>query len=252
MTQVEKARHFHALHTAGEPLVLYNIWDAGGAKALSDAGTAAIATGSWSLAAAQGYADGEQIPLAFVLQIIRRISATVTLPLTVDFEGGYATEHSELAENIKQLIAAGAVGLNFEDQVIGSTGIHPISDQAARIRTIRQTADDAGLPLFINARTDLFLQSDPSQHPGLVESAIERCAAYAEAGASGFFVPGLTQPALISEVCKAAKLPVNVMIMGDMPPLKELAQLGIARASFGPAPYINALEHLTDAFNAVR
>lgn len=252
MTQVEKYRHFSALHIAGDPLILYNIWDAGGAKALSDAGATAIATGSWSLAAAQGYADGEQIPLAFLLQIISRISSAVTLPLTVDFEGGYATEHDELTKNIKQIISAGAVGINFEDQVIGGEGIHKISDQAARIKTIRQAAENTDLPLFINARTDIFLQSDPSQHAVLLESAIERCIAYAEAGANGFFIPGLTQPDLIAEVCSAASLPVNLMMMGDMPPIRELAQLGIARVSLGPAPYIDALKHLVGAFNFVR
>lgn len=251
MNQNEKAQHFNALHSNKNPLILYNIWDAGGAKALFDAGAAAVATGSWSVAAAQGYMDGEQIPLEFVLQIVARIAETVDLPLTVDFESGYATDPDELMKNVQRIISAGAVGINFEDQIIGGEKLHTINDQVARLKLIRQIADQQSLPFFINARTDIFLQSAPNQHEDLLGEAIKRGLAYAEAGASGFFIPGLTKHNLIAEICRSTSLPVNVMMMGDMMSIKKIAMLGISRASFGPKPYINSIAHLADSFQTI-
>ena len=253
MTQAEKARQFAQLHKPGAPLVLYNIWDAGGAKAVAEAGAKAVATGSWSVAAAQGYGDGEKMPLEFVLQIIERIAATVEVPVTLDFEGGYAESPEELAANIARVIESGAIGINFEDQVVGGTGLHPQEVQAKRIAAIRQAAEAAGVPLFINARTDLFLkEKDQSKHAGLVAEAMDRAGTYAEAGASGFFVPGLVSPQLISEICKATSLPVNIMMREGAPSIEELGTLGVGRISFGPGPYFTAMKDLADRFhNAV-
>src|ERR1700747_3276489 len=104
MNQMEKAKRFAELHAAGAPLVLYNAWDAGSAKAIVDAGSKAIATSSWSVAAAQGYEDGEELPLAFAEQIVGRIAATVDVPVTVDFEGGYSEDDRQLASNISRLL----------------------------------------------------------------------------------------------------------------------------------------------------
>ena len=251
MTQVNKAEHFKSLHIAGQPVVLYNIWDAGSAKALADAGAVALATGSWSVAAAQGYGDGEQIPLGFALQIAQRIVDTVDVPLTVDFEGGYAKDPESLAENIRQLIATGAIGINFEDQVVGGQGLYGIDEQVARISAIRQAADAAGVPLFINARTDLFLKAKSDQHEGLCADALERESAYRQAGADGFFIPGLTQPELIKQICATAQLPVNVMMRGGLNSVAEVADLGVSRISYGPGPYASAVSTLTDAFKAI-
>ena len=209
MDQAAKASLFSSLHVKADPIVLYNIWDAGGAKTLADAGVKAVATGSWSVAAAHGYADGEQMPLDFSLRIVEQIAKSVEVPLTVDFEGGYAVDPEPLAANITRLIAAGAIGLNFEDRVVGGRGLHAIETQVARIRAIRAVADDAGVPLFINARTDTFLQAKPDTHASLIDDALERASAYAEAGASGFFVPGLTDLEAIKRVTDQAELPVN-------------------------------------------
>lgn len=247
MTQAEKARRFADLHQPGAPLVLYNIWDAGGAKAVVEAGAQAVATGSWSVAAAQGYADGEKIPLDFVLRILERIAATVEVPVTLDFEGGYAEAADALADNTSRVIEAGAIGINFEDQVVGGNGLHPQAAQAARIAAIREAADKSGVPLFINARTDLFLQErDREKHGSLIGEAKTRAAAYAEAGASGFFVPGLVQADLISEICAASDLPVNVMMRDGLPPLQDLGPLGVGRVSFGPAPYFTSMKDLAE------
>ncbi len=252
MTQVVKARDFAGLHVPGNPLVLYNIWDAGSAKAIAEAGTRAIATGSWSVAAAQGYADGQALPLDLLLRIVSRITATVDLPVTVDFEGGYAQAPEDVASNVARIIEAGAIGINFEDQILGATGLHALAVQSSRIRAVRQAANDADLPLFINARTDLFLkEQNRARHAGLVAEAKDRAAAYAQAGASGFFVPGLVDAELIGVICEAVVLPVNVMMKASGPSGSELASLGVARISYGPGPYFQAVEDLTARFRQI-
>ena len=248
MTQTDKAHAFAALHRKGAPLVLYNIWDAGGAAALESAGAEAIATGSWSMAAAHGYQDGEMIPLEFVLHIVRRICAVVAAPVSVDFEGGYATDTDGITANVQQLIRAGAVGLNFEDQVVGGKGLYPLEEQVLRIKAVRAAARMEDMPLFINARTDLFLGGAPAGHAALVHQAIDRAAAYAKAGADGFFVPGLTDPALIARIVERTHLPVNVMGMDGVTSIADLAAVGVSRVSHGPAPYRDAIEDLTQRF----
>ncbi|MEL6684391.1 MAG: isocitrate lyase/phosphoenolpyruvate mutase family protein [Pseudomonadota bacterium] len=251
MNQRDKAALFKSLHVKGDPLVLYNIWDAGGAKALADAGAPAIATGSWSMAAAHGFADGEKIPLDFVLQIVARIAASVDLPLTVDFEGGYATDPADVAQNITKVVQAGAVGINFEDRVVQGDGLYPVAAQAERIKAARAAADTEAVPLFINARTDLFLGSDPATHAALMDEALTRAAAYAAAGADGFFVPGLTDASLIRRVTDPARLPVNVMMIGALTSIGDVEALGVSRASFGPGPYVSAQSDLQKRYAAL-
>src|SRR5215813_5531891 len=141
MTQREKAEAFKSLHVKGSPVILFNIWDAGSARTLAQAGAKAIATGSWSVAAAHGFDDGEKIPLALVLTNIKRIVESVVLPVTLDFETGYATDLPGLKDNIRNLIAAGAIGINFEDRIIGADGLHPIADQSARVKAISEAAE---------------------------------------------------------------------------------------------------------------
>lgn len=251
MSQAEKATRLANLHQKGSPLILYNIWDAGGAKAVEKAGAPAVATGSWSMAAAHGYDDGEAIPLDLVLRLVARICAGVDVPVTVDFEGGYATDPDEVAENVRKVIRAGAVGINFEDRVVKGEGLHAISAQTARIRAIKAVAADEGAPLFVNARTDLFLGTDPASHEGHLAEALEREAAYAQAGADCFFVPGLTDTGLISQVTEKASLPVNVMMMGELTSIKDVASLGVSRASYGPGPFVEFLTNLKTAYTAI-
>lgn len=247
MTQAEKAQRLHALHVKGDPLVLYNIWDAGSAKAVAAAGAPAVATGSWSVAAAQGYPDGEAIPLDLVTRIAERIVASVAVPVTVDFEGGYAVEPERLTETAAALIATGVAGVNFEDQAVGGEGLHDVAVQAARIGALRAAADAADVPLYVNARTDLFLkEQDRARHTGLVDAAIERAAAYAEAGASGFFVPGLVDAEAIARLAKAVALPLNVMVLPGLPERAALAAAGVARISHGPGPYRRMIERLAE------
>lgn len=246
MTQAEKAKAFRALHIKGTPIVLYNIWDAGSAKAVAASGAKALATGSWSVAAAQGYDDGEKLPLEFLTRIVDRITATVDLPLSVDLEGGYAVEPEGVARAVQTVIQAGAIGINFEDRVVGGEGLNPIDAQTQRIAAIRTASEDSGVPIFINARTDLFLQSEGADHKKHITEALERAEAYSSAGADGFFVPALIDPDLVTKVCEAVTLPVNAMALPGAPTETELAKLGVGRISYGPYPYRKAMAALED------
>ena len=239
VSQTKKAKQFAALHVKGTPVILYNAWDAGSAKTIVEAGAEAIATSSWSVATAQGYEDGEDLPLPLAEQIVERIVAAVDVPVTVDFEGGYSDDDRKLASNISKLLDLGIIGINFEDRVVKSRGLYDIDRQAKRIAAIRHAAERKGVPLFINARTDVFLGNS-----GDVDEALERAKAYASAGASGFFIPGLTEADHIRRIAEEATLPVNVMVMEGVPSNDKLAKPGVARVSYGPIPYIEAMEAL--------
>jgi 2-methylisocitrate lyase-like PEP mutase family enzyme len=245
MNQAEKAVRFAELHRKGVPLLLYNAWDAGSAKSILDSGAKAIATSSWAVAEAQGYRDGEVIPLSLVEQIIARITGTIDAPLTVDFEGGYSEDDADLAKSVFRLLELGVIGINFEDRVVQGTGLYPVDRQACRIAVIRDAARKKSVDLFINARTDLFLgeESDPAQS---IDDALDRAKSYAAAGASGFFVPGLRDDALIKRICDGVALPVNVMVMEGVSSAERLSELGIARISYGPIPYIRAMKALKE------
>jgi len=247
-TQKEKAELFKSLHIKGSPLVLFNIWDPGSAGVIEQVGATAIATGSWSVAAANGFDDGEKVPLDLVFANLERIATSVALPVTLDFEGGYATDIAQLKANITNLIAAGGIGLNFEDRIVGGGGLHSIEDQSARIAAIREAAEAAGIPLYINARTDVFLQTYPAAHnEAELQQAIERADAYAKAGASGIFAPGLRDPNLIKKLCEATSLPVNILVLPDTPPTDTMAALGVARISYGASPYRLMMAALKEA-----
>lgn len=250
-TPIENAQHFRSLHIPHSPIVLYNIWDAGSALAVERAGAKAIATSSWSMAAAQGYADGEQLPLGDALTVVARIAKCVKVPVTIDFEGGYAADPETIGQNVRRLLAHGVVGFNFEDQVVDGPGLYSIEDQLLRIRAARQAADTLGVPAFINARTDVFLKgAQGAAHADLVQEVLAREKAYASVGADGFFIPGLTDKALIGQVCKAVSLPVNVMTSGSAQEVRELANLGVARISLGPAPYIGLVSTIEEDASA--
>jgi 2-methylisocitrate lyase-like PEP mutase family enzyme len=250
-SQSDRAQLFASLHRPGEPLILFNAWDPGSAKAIAEAGAKAIATGSWSVAAAFGFADGEKLPLDLAIDNLRRIAVAVDLPVSFDLEGGYGDAPATVSASAARAIEAGAVGCNFEDGVIGGNGLHQMEDQAKRIAAIRAAADAAGIPFFINARTDYFLQNKPEEHAAQIEAALERSRFYAEAGASGFFVPGLADEKLIAAVCAESPLPVNVMAMPGTPPAERLSELGVARISHGPGPYQIAMRALADAARKV-
>src|SRR5580692_1988028 len=199
--QKQRAEQFRALHIPGTPLVLFNVWDAGSAKAVTAGGAKAIATGSWSVANANGFADGEHIPLAFAIENLRRIVGATDLPVTIDLESGYGDTSEVVGETIVLAIDAGAVGCNLEDSFPADGKLRMTSNQADRIRRARQTAATARIHFFINARTDIFFQGPPEQHDdAMVIEAMERAHPYAEAGADGLFAPGLADITLIARL----------------------------------------------------
>jgi 2-methylisocitrate lyase-like PEP mutase family enzyme len=234
---------FAALHVPGDPLILYNVWDAGSAKAVAEAGAKAIATGSASVAQAHGFDDAEALPLALALANAERVVASVDLPVTIDFEGAYAIAPEGVAANMARLAAAGAIGCNFEDQIVGGEGLHDVAFQAERIAAARAAV---GADFFINARTDIFLKSR-DHDAAKVDAALERAAAYAGAGANGFFAPGLADLALLEKLCAASPLPVNFMAWPGTPPAPAIAATGIARISHGPFPWKLAMQALKEA-----
>lgn len=249
MYHAARYREFAALHVPGEPLILYNIWDAGSARAVAAAGAKAIATGSHSVAKAHGYEDGETMPFDLVIANLERIVAAVALPVTLDMEGGYAEAPLGVAANLVRAKDAGAVGCNFEDQVVGGTGLHAIAFQAERITAARAAL---GAEFFINARTDVFLKAMSEPHTAeLVDEAIARAAAYHQAGANSFFAPGLTDQELIARLCESVALPVNIMAFPGVSAAKALASVGVARISHGPGPFRLAMQTLEAAARGV-
>jgi 2-methylisocitrate lyase-like PEP mutase family enzyme len=237
---------FARLHVPGDPVILYNIWDVGSALAVVSAGAKALATGSHPVADANGWPDGQQVPIDFALANATRIVAAVELPVTIDFEGGYAIEPKQVGEHVARLAATGAVGCNFEDQVIGGEGLHPLDLQVRRIAAIR---DAVGEQFFINARTDLFLKTQTYDEV-LVDQAIARGKAFAGAGASGFFVPRLAEPKQIERVVREVPLPLNVIAFPGAPDKSLWASAGVARISHGPFPHRALMAELTETARA--
>ena len=233
---------FAALHVPGDPVVLYNIWDVGSALAVVTAGAKALATGSHPVADANGWPDGEQVPIKFALANARRIVEAVEIPVAIDFEGAYSVDPGLGAANVARLKETGAVGCNFEDQVIGGEGLHPRSEQAKRIAAIR---DAVGHDFFINARTDLLLKHKDTDD-ALIDEVIDRGKAFADAGASGFFVPRIADPRHIERVVKAVPLPLNAIAFPGAPAKAVWALAGVARISHGPFPHKTLMKQLED------
>jgi 2-methylisocitrate lyase-like PEP mutase family enzyme len=241
---MSKFETFAALHVPGDPVVLYNIWDVGSALAVVKAGAKGLATGSHPVGDASGFGDAEQVPLDFVFANARRIAVAIDpLPLTVDFEGAYSDDPEEGGRNVARLKETGAVGCNFEDQRVGDEGIHPLELQVRRIEAIRRAVGD---DFFINARTDLFLKVK-EQDDSLIEHVIERGKAFADAGASGFFVPRLADPRQVERVVREVPLPLNLIAFPGAPPKAEWVVAGVARISHGPFPHRALMEQLTEA-----
>ena len=249
--QAHKAEQFRALHIPGKPLVLFNIWDAGGTKAVAAGGAKAIATGSWSVANANGFADGERIPLGLAIDNLRRIVSATDLPVTIDLESGYGDAPEIVGKTIGLAIDAGAIGCNLEDSFHANGKQRETDEQAHRIRCARQIADAANISFFINARTDIFFQRPPEQHnESMVVEAMERAHAYADAGADGLFAPGLADITLIARLAAGSPVPLNIMVDDGTPPLHKLAEHGVARVSHGPRPYLMAMKGLEEGARA--
>ncbi len=249
--QQTKAKLFRTLHVAGRPLVLFNVWDPGSTKAVAAAGALAIATGSWSVAAAHGFPDGEKLPWALALDNLVRIVTTTVLPVSFDIESGYGDDPAAVGRSVSGLLAVGAIGCNIEDSFPATGKLRAIEDQVERLRAARAAAAHTGIDAFINARIDVFFQAGPEAHDGaMVDAAITRAEAFAAAGADGVFLPGVVDIGLIEALAKRSPLPLNIMAGAASPDLAALARAGVARVSHGPGPYLAAMRALTDAAKA--
>jgi len=227
---------FRRLH-AGKPiLVLPNVWDVASARIVEQAGFPAIATSSAGVAFVLGYPDGEVISREEMAAAVARITAHVTVPVTADMESGYGRRPEDAAATVRAAIAAGAVGMNFEDSP-GESG-EPLLEEALqveRIRAAREAADATGVPFVLNARTDVYLESVGPPETRQAH-AVRRLNAYRAAGADCLFAPGVTDADTIVTLVRQVKGPLNVLAAAASPPVPELERLGVARVSLGSGP----------------
>jgi 2-methylisocitrate lyase-like PEP mutase family enzyme len=233
--QVEKAERLRKLHQGPRILVLPNAWDVASARLMEDAGYPAIATTSAGVAASLGYPDGQRVSRGEMLEVVARIARAVRVPVTADMEAGYGTTVKEMAETAEAVVASGAVGINLED-VTGDNDSFLVETalQADKIRAICATSSSLGVPLVVNARTDIYLM-EIGDAATRFERTVERLRAYREAGAGCVFAPGIRDRETISKLVKAVAAPLNILLTPGCPSLGELEKIGVARASAGSA-----------------
>ncbi|MEU8378543.1 isocitrate lyase/phosphoenolpyruvate mutase family protein [Streptosporangium sp. NPDC048865] len=229
----DKALLFRSMHVPGRPLVLPNAWDVASARIVTAAGAAAVATTSAGVSWALGYGDGDHLDRDRGLDLIARVAAAVDVPVTADVESGYAPDPAGVAETVRGVLAAGAVGVNLEDSLrAGPAPLRPIPEQSERIAAARGAADTAGVPLFINARIDTHRLPGGDLAVWLKET-LARTEAYVAAGADGVFVLGALDAQAIAALVRAVPVPVNVLAGPGTLTVPALAALGVARVSAG-------------------
>lgn len=233
--QTRKAEQLLSLHR-GPLLLLPNAWDALSAKVFEEVGFNAVATTSAGVAWSLGYADGENVPWHEMLGVIEHVAASVRVPVTADIEGGFSSTTPDLIFRIEEVIAAGACGVNLEDGLDHGATLRKVDQACERIDAARRTATKAGLPLVINARTDLFLNG--RNDPGLLDEALARCRAYLAAGADCVYPIGLTDLGLIAKLVSGLQAPVNVIGRRGAPSIPSLQAAGVARVSTAVTPAV--------------
>jgi 2-methylisocitrate lyase-like PEP mutase family enzyme len=234
--QKRKAQDLLALHRGGDVLVLPNVWDVASARIVEEAGYGAVATTSAGIAFSLGYPDGQKIPRQEMFAAIARIARAVKVPVTADVESGYGSGPDAAKSTALAVIEAGAVGINLEDGP-GESG-SPLADLAAqveKIRAVRAGAASAGVPIVLNARTDVYLLQvgDPSSR---YDETVRRLSAYRDAGADCVFAPGLRDSSTIKRLAADVKCPLNILAGPGSPSIEELRALGVARVSLGSGP----------------
>ncbi|HET8941512.1 MAG TPA: isocitrate lyase/phosphoenolpyruvate mutase family protein [Rudaea sp.] len=229
--QVARAKLFRQMHDPGKILLLPNAWDAGTARLFEERGFAAVATTSGGMAWSLGYADGEHMPLAQVVDAIARITRVCSVPITVDMETGYGEFPQAIAMSVQAAIAAGAVGINLEDGMPGHGPLRALDDAAQRIAAARLAATASGVPIVINARVDVWMHETGSSANTHLPEALQRARAYLAAGADCIFPIALTDHDTLQAFVRAVDAPVNVAAGPGMPDLRELARIGVARVS---------------------
>ena len=225
-TQSELLERFRALHAPGHLLVLPNALDAASARIAQELGADAVATSSAALAWCHGYADKEHLPTETTLWAVREIIRVVSIPVTVDSEAGYSPDPVAVARHVCALIDAGAVGINLED------GTDAPDNLCTKIGAIKHAAKAKGADIFVNARSDVYLQNLVPDDAKLPE-IIRRGKLYAQAGADGFFAPAMHDVKELAEVVRAVDLPLNILAMKVVPPVADLKKAGVRRVSAG-------------------
>lgn len=245
MSQQEKAERFKALHIKRNPVILYNIWDPDTAKAVASQGAKALATSHHAITNAYGYVDGESMPLELDLNNMQRIVEAADLPVSVDFETGYGTTPDDVHKSVVRALKTGIVGMNIEDRAGEPGQLRSTEDACTRLAAARQAANDNGISMFLNARTNLYAYAAPKdQNEQLVDQLLERAAAFKHAGSDGFFAPMIKNIDHIRKLCNESPLPVNIIWFPGFPSVKELIDAGASRVSYGPGPYLDMIEWL--------
>jgi 2-methylisocitrate lyase-like PEP mutase family enzyme len=233
LAQAKKAEQLRKLHSDSRILVLANTWDVFSARIVEHLGFPAVATTSAGVAAALGYPDGQRVPRKEMIEAVARITRVVQVPVTADMEAGYGTIAEEMVDMARELVRAGAVGLNLEDITGDDETSHVEMDlQLEKIAAIREASAAAGVSLVINARTDIYLQPIGPEETRF-ERTVERLRAYRKAGADCLFAPGIRDRETIGKLVKAVGAPLNVLLQPGGPNVAELEKLGVARASIG-------------------
>ncbi|MCJ1907781.1 isocitrate lyase/PEP mutase family protein [Planococcus ruber] len=228
---MNKINVFHELHQEGELLFLGNAWNAASARALEAAGFQAIGTTSWGIADSFRLPDGEKMKFDEQLKIIREIVGSVAIPVTADIESGYSEETEIIVRHVLQVAKTGAAGINIEDSMKNRSGLRDLAEHAECLRAIRFALDAAGYEnFFINARCDVYLQENPS-----LEEALKRAKTYEQAGASGIFMPGLTEENAIRKLAAALAVPLNLLSLPGLSDAEKLKSWGVRRFSIGNA-----------------
>ena len=233
--QVQKAERLLALHHGSRILVLPNIWDAGGARMMEWLGYPAVATASYSVAHSLGYDDCQRITLDAMLDVVGRVASAVQVPVTADMEWGYGEQPNDVAANMRRVLHAGAVGINLEDSIREGEVLFDLDFQCERIRAVREMARQEGVPLVINARTDVFWTRVPGTEAEKFDEAVRRARAYLQAGADCFYPIILGELETLKRLHEAIGAPINVLAPTSHATLRELEEAGVARLSLGPA-----------------
>lgn len=229
----QKAKAFHDLHYKQNFLLLPNIWEPMGAALLEQIGFGAVATGSGAIANTNGYADGEKMPVDEVYRVVETIVQAVNIPVSVDFEAGYASNHKELEENIEKLIDIGVVGLNIEDSDPATGKMIPIEDQCNKIKIIKDVSARRGVEIFINARTDAYIHGTSTEAGYAISESLKRGEAYKKAGAHCIYPITMHDENEIKQMVNVLKMPINILTIKGIPEFKILRKIGVARVSLG-------------------
>ena len=228
---------FRQRHRGPGPLILANVWDVASARIIEEAGFPAIATTSAGIAYSLGYPDGQRIPPEEMLARIGRIARAVQVPVTADIEAGYGSRPEDAARTTRALIQTGAIGMNLED-ASGDPDYPLIDLQLAvdKIRAAREASAELGVPVVVNARTDVYLLPSNGDLQTQYSAALERLIAYRDAGADCVFAPGLKDAETIARLVKDVQCPLNILAVPGSPPIPKLEELGVARVSLGSGP----------------